>query len=151
MCSILEGFPGGPEVKNLACNAGDTSSIPDGGTKIPRAARQVRLSPQLLNLLTTTGESVWHSLRSHMMPLRPDTNKYIYIYIYIYIYFMTPLVAQTVKHLPTMQETQVQSLGQEISWRRKWQPTPVLLPGKSHGWRSLVGYSPTRAYKESGY
>ena len=25
---------------------------------------------------------------------------------------------------------------------RKWQPTPVLLPGKSHGWRSLVGYSP---------
>ena len=27
-------------------------------------------------------------------------------------------------------------------WRRKWQPTPVLLPGKSHGRRSLVGYSP---------
>ena len=25
---------------------------------------------------------------------------------------------------------------------RKWQPTPVLLPGKSHGRRSLVGYSP---------
>ena len=30
----------------------------------------------------------------------------------------------------------------KISWRRKWQPTPVLLPGKFHGWRSLVGYSP---------
>ena len=28
------------------------------------------------------------------------------------------------------------------SWRRQWQPTPVLLPGKSHGWRSLVGCSP---------
>ena len=27
-------------------------------------------------------------------------------------------------------------------WRRQWQPTPVLLPGKSHGWRSLVSYSP---------
>ena len=27
-------------------------------------------------------------------------------------------------------------------WRRQWQPTPVLLPGKSHGWRSLLGYSP---------
>ena len=27
-------------------------------------------------------------------------------------------------------------------WRRKWQPTPVLLPGKFHGWSSLVGYSP---------
>ena len=27
-------------------------------------------------------------------------------------------------------------------WRRKRQPTPVLLPGKSHGQRSLAGYSP---------
>ena len=27
-------------------------------------------------------------------------------------------------------------------WRRQWQPTPVLLPGKSHGQRSLVGCSP---------
>ena len=30
----------------------------------------------------------------------------------------------------------------KILWRRKWQPTPVLLPGKPHGWKSLVGYSP---------
>ena len=30
----------------------------------------------------------------------------------------------------------------KIPWRRKWQPTPVFLPGKSHGQRSLVGYSP---------
>ena len=28
----------------------------------------------------------------------------------------------------------------KILWRRKWQPTPVLLPGKSHGWRSLADY-----------
>ena len=33
-------------------------------------------------------------------------------------------------------------------WRRKWQPTLVLLPGKSHGWRSLVSYSPW-GHKES--
>ena len=30
----------------------------------------------------------------------------------------------------------------KLPWRRKWQPTPVLLPGKFHGRRSLVGYSP---------
>ena len=36
----------------------------------------------------------------------------------------------------------------KISWRRKWQPTLVLLPGKSHGQRSLVGYSPW-GHKES--
>ena len=29
----------------------------------------------------------------------------------------------------------------KIPWRRKWQPTPVLLPGESHGQWSLVGYS----------
>ena len=28
------------------------------------------------------------------------------------------------------------------SWRSKWQPTPVFLPGESHGWRSLVGCRP---------
>ena len=30
----------------------------------------------------------------------------------------------------------------KIPWRRKWQPTPVFLPEKSHGQRSLLGYSP---------
>ena len=30
----------------------------------------------------------------------------------------------------------------DIWWRRQWHPTPVLLPGKSHGWRNLVGCSP---------
>ena len=32
-------------------------------------------------------------------------------------------------------------------WRRQWQPTPVLLPGKSHGRRSLVGCSPWSRYE----
>ena len=35
----------------------------------------------------------------------------------------------------------------KIPWRRKWQPTPVFLPGESHGRRSFVGYSP-RGLKE---
>ena len=35
-----------------------------------------------------------------------------------------------------------------LLWRRQWHPTPVLLPGKSHGWRSLVGCSPW-GHKES--
>ena len=30
----------------------------------------------------------------------------------------------------------------KTSWRKKWHPTPLLLSGKSHGHRSLVGYSP---------
>ena len=35
-----------------------------------------------------------------------------------------------------------------LNGRRQWHPTPVLLPGKSHGWRSLVGCSP-RGRQES--
>ena len=52
------------------------------------------------------------------------------------------LVAQTVKRLPTMRETQVWSLGWEDPLEKEMQPTPVLLPRKFHWWRSLVGYSP---------
>ena len=101
----------------------------------------------------------------------------------VFLYFWTSLVAQMVKHLPTMQETLgwedllekemathssilvwkipwteepggLQTMGLPrvrhdlatslslftfMHWRRKWQPTPVFLPGESQGWRSLVG------------
>ena len=40
-------------------------------------------------------------------------------------------MAQTIKNLPVMQETWVQSSGWEDSQRRAWQPTPVFLPGES--------------------
>ena len=40
------------------------------------------------------------------------------------------------------QETYVQSPDRKIPWRRKWQPSPVFLPGESHGQRSLTNYSP---------
>ena len=44
--------------------------------------------------------------------------------------FMPCLVAQSIPWV------------RKIPWRRKWQPTPVFLPGESHWWSSLVGYSP---------
>ena len=63
-----------------------------------------------------------------------------------------------VKNLQPMQESfcqcrRLKRLGfnswlRWIPWRREWQPTQVLLPGKFHGWRSKVGYSPW-GWKES--
>ena len=52
-----------------------------------------------------------------------------------------------VKNLLPMQKMQGWPLAgnarvEKIPWRRKWQLTPVFLPGKSHGQRSLAGYSP---------
>ena len=46
-------------------------------------------------------------------------------------YSWTSLVAQTVKNLPVMWETYVQSWVGKILWRQAWQPTPVFLPGES--------------------
>ena len=60
-------------------------------------------------------------------------------------------MAQLVKNLPAMQETQemwVWALGQKDPLEEEMQPTPVFLPEKSHGQRSLVGYSP-KGRKES--
>jgi len=58
-------------------------------------------------------------------------------------YSWDSLMAQTVKNLPAMQETQIQSLGQEDPLEEKMaKPTPVFLPGELHGQRSLAGYSP---------
>ena len=46
------------------------------------------------------------------------------------------------KNPPAIWETRVQSLGQEDPMEKEMPPTPVLLPGESHGQRSLAGYSP---------
>ena len=51
-------------------------------------------------------------------------------------------MAQIVKNLRAMQETQVLSLCCEDPWRTEWLPTLVFLPGELHGQRSLAGYSP---------
>ena len=55
---------------------------------------------------------------------------------------LASLVAQTIKCLSAMLETDIDPWVGKIPWRRKWQPTPVFLPGESHGQRSLVGYNP---------
>ena len=88
----------------------------------------------------------------------PPYEKYWTIFLSyqgLYQRFRASFVAQWQRTLQPMQETRVRSLGLEdpwvgkISWKRKWQPTPVFLPGEFHGQRSLAGYSP-RGHKESG-
>ena len=64
------------------------------------------------------------------------------IIIKVYIRTWASLVAQTLKSLPAVLETWVQTLGGKIPWSREWQPTPVFLPGESHGQRSLEGCGP---------
>ena len=52
--------------------------------------------------------------------------------------------SSAIKNLSAMQEmqkTQVPRIG-KIPWRRAWEPTPVFLPGESHGQRGLAAYIP---------
>ena len=70
------------------------------------------------------------------------------LFINIYVAMVLPwrLSAQRIclqcRGPPAMQEMQCNAWVGKIPWRRKWLPTPVVLPGKSHGQRSLAGHSP---------
>ena len=64
------------------------------------------------------------------------------------LYLRASLVAQMAKRLATMQETWVQSLGQEDPLEKETATHSSFLPGKSHGWRNPVGDSP-RCRRES--
>ena len=96
--------------------------------------------PTLLSIcldVELTGKGKLRSKRSQWYAVFDSTYTKIY-----------SLVAQTVKSLPILQETQVLSWVRKIPWRRKEQPIPVFLPGESHGQRSLVCHSPW-GHKES--
>ena len=49
------------------------------------------------------------------------------------------LIHLNIIHKPPRFSSPNIALTRHIHWRRKWQPTPVVLPGESQGWRSLVG------------
>lgn len=57
-------------------------------------------------------------------------------------------MAQTAKKLPAMQETGFDPCIGKTPWRRAWKPTPVFLPGKSHGQRREADYVQSMGGKE---
>ena len=73
---------------------------------------------------------------NHLNIIPPKIIAYNYKYyciIFVTISFPSywqKILARLEKELTTVSN---------LEWRRQWHPTPALLPGKSHGWRSLVG------------
>ena len=57
-------------------------------------------------------------------------------------YKRASLVAQLVKNLPASRRPRFYFWVRKIPWRKAWQPSPVFLPGESHGQRNQAGYSP---------
>jgi len=78
--------------------------------------------------------------------------EYTTVYLSIHLLKDAFQVVLAVKNLPAkagdMKRHGFDPLVGNIYWRREWQPTPVFLPGESHGQRSIVGYSPW-GHKES--
>ena len=66
-----------------------------------------------------------------------------FIYIYIYIFFLTGFSGDSVvkKSACQCRRRRYDPWVRKITWRGKWQPIPVFLSQKSHGQRSLAGYS----------
>jgi len=84
------------------------------------------------------------------MVLITITHTHTHTHTHMYIWISQ--VAQVVKNLPMHVDAKRHQFDPwvgKIPWRRKWQPTPVFLPRKSHGQRSLAGYSPW-GHKELG-
>ena len=74
-----------------------------------------------------------------------------YAFILIHLQVRASLVVLVVKNLPANARDRRRGFDpwvKKFPWNRARQPTPGLLPGESHGWRSLVGYSP-QGCKES--
>ena len=91
--------------------------------------------------LATPFPSLWTANHETSWSLQLHASIYIH-HTYIESINSTSLVAQMVKNLPIMQETQVWSLDQKDPWRREWLPTPLFLPREFGSQRSLVSYSP---------
>ena len=148
------GFPGGSAVKNLpAIQETQETQVQSLGREDPLEEGMV------LHFCTLAWRIPWmeepsglQSIESHwvehywsylassklfdMFNIMPYANS-TFNYTNVQKHF---LVTPMVKNLPAMQETQVHALVVKISWRRKWQPTQICLPGEFQGQRNLEGY-----------
>ena len=68
----------------------------------------------------------------------PSSEEKIHCFSFLYVFPS----GSVIKNPPTKQEMWFNPWVGDIPQRRKWQPTPVFLPGKSHGQWSLAGYRP---------
>ena len=81
------------------------------------------------------------TLFTHISFVLPLSNLLLYV-IYVCIYNVYYIMFNAVCYWSDNTIIYIQYLFKSSKMRKQWHPTPVLLPGKSHGWRSLVGCSP---------
>ena len=141
---VFLGFSGGSDgKKKSACNAGDPDLIPGLG-RFPAERHGNPLQSCCLENphgQSLAGYSPWGLKNQTQLSNQTTTIDYLKG-------FPSGSVVKNTPAMQELQETRVLSPVGKISCRRAWQPTPVLLPGESHGQGSLKGYS-TYGRKES--
>ena len=127
----VKGFPGGSDGKESAYNVGDLGSIPGSG-KSPREGNGNPLQSSCLESSMDRG-AWWATVHGVTRSRTRLSNEYT---------LTLPWWFSGKESACQCRRHRFNPWSRKIPWRRKWQPAPVLLPGKSCGPRSLVGYSP---------
>ena len=116
------GFPGGSEVKASACNVGDLGSIPELG----RSPGEGRGCPLQYSGLENYTDYIIHGIAKSWIQLRD--------FHFTSLHFKVALV---IKKLPAntrdIGDAKDVSMIPAFPWRREWHPSPLFLPGESHG------------------
>ena len=130
--TLVDIFPGGSDSKESVCNVGDPGSILG---RIP--GEENGNPPQNSCQEKSHG---WRSLLSYS-PWSHRESDMTERLAYTLVNGLTQLTQRKRIHLHCSR-CRFNPWVEKIPWRRAWQPAPVFLPGKSHGQRSLAGYSP---------
>ena len=143
--------PGDSEVKASACNAGDLDSIPGLG-RYPGEGNGIPLQYSCLENPKDRG-AWWATVHG-------VTKSWTWLSNFTSSDWTTTALSKWLPRQHQWQRLACQCrrhkrceftpwIGKS-PWRRAWQPTPVSLPGESHGQRSLAGYSP-QGHKDSNW
>ena len=136
------GFPGGSEGKASACNAGDLGLIP-GSRKYPGEGNGNPLQYSCLENSMDGG--AWWATVHRVAKSWTQLSDFTFTFFFNGLAAAATMARRVKKIcLPCRRHRRCgfNPWVGKILWRKKWQPTPVSLPGKSHGHRKLVGYSP---------
>ena len=103
------------------------------GTSQPRDQSQVsHIAGRFFTVWATREAHKWCGVAGKQRKTKKTSRSYSNLYVHLW----ASLVAQWYRVCLPVQETGFNPLVGKIPWRWKWQPTPVFLPGKSHGWEA---------------
>ena len=136
-----QGFPGGSDSKESTCNKRDPGSIP-GPERSPGEGMAIHFSILAWRIPRTEEPSGLQSMGLQRIGHNGATNTFILSARYKGGFPSGARGKESTCQCRRPKGCWFDPWVGKIPWRRKWQPIPVPLPGKSHGQRSLVGYSP---------